>query len=142
MHTHVSLIDADGYNVFATDDVQHPPSATAQAFLAGILLHAPALTALLNPTVNAYKRLAGAQDSLAPSHVNWGLDNRTAFVRIPAERGPLPGLSCAWATPQPTPTWLSPRSWLQVVTESNAALRHPRRSRPQNHAQDLSCPPP
>jgi glutamine synthetase len=36
--------------------------------------------------VNAYKRLV--PDSLAPTHINWGLDNRTSFVRIPNEHGP------------------------------------------------------
>ena len=54
-------------------------------FSAGVLAHAPALTAFLNPTVNAYKRLV--PDSLAPTHANWGWDNRTTFIRIPAERG-------------------------------------------------------
>jgi glutamine synthetase len=41
--------------------------------------------AFLNPTVNAYRRLV--PDSLAPTHANWGWDNRTTFVRIPPERG-------------------------------------------------------
>jgi glutamine synthetase len=40
---------------------------------------------LLGPTVNAYKRIL--PDSLAPTHANWGHDNRTAFVRVPRERG-------------------------------------------------------
>jgi glutamine synthetase len=35
--------------------------------------------------VNAYKRLV--PDSLAPTHVNWALDNRTSFVRVPNEHG-------------------------------------------------------
>ncbi|MGH3050082.1 MAG: glutamine synthetase family protein, partial [Gaiellaceae bacterium] len=47
--------------------------------------HAPALMALLNPTVNAYRRIQ--PDSLAPTHANWGWDNRASFVRIPPERG-------------------------------------------------------
>jgi glutamine synthetase len=41
--------------------------------------------AFLNPTINAYRRIL--PDSLAPTHGNWGLDNRTTFVRIPPERG-------------------------------------------------------
>ena len=41
--------------------------------------------ALLNPTINAYRRIV--PDSLAPINISWGWDNRTAFVRIPAERG-------------------------------------------------------
>ena len=48
--------------------------------------HAPGLQALLGPTVNAYKRIL--PDSLAPTHANWGHDNRTSFVRVPNERGP------------------------------------------------------
>jgi glutamine synthetase len=54
-------------------------------FTAGVLAHAPALVALLNPTINAFRRLV--PDSLAPTHAIWGWDNRTAFVRIPKERG-------------------------------------------------------
>jgi glutamine synthetase len=53
--------------------------------VAGLIAHAPALMALLNPTTNAYKRLV--PDSLAPTHANWGWDNRTTFVRVPPERG-------------------------------------------------------
>jgi len=41
--------------------------------------------AFLNPTVNAYRRIQ--PDSLAPTHANWGHDNRASFIRIPPERG-------------------------------------------------------
>jgi len=77
-HIHFSA-NRDGENAFAevTDELRH--------FSAGVLAHAPALTAFLNPTVNAYKRLV--PDSLAPTHANWGWDNRTTFIRIPQERG-------------------------------------------------------
>jgi glutamine synthetase len=54
-------------------------------FVAGVIEHAPGLQALLGPTVNAYKRIL--PDSLAPTHANWGHDNRTAFCRVPNERG-------------------------------------------------------
>jgi glutamine synthetase len=54
-------------------------------FMAGVLTHGPALMAFLNPTVNAYRRIV--PDSLAPTRVNWGWDNRTSFIRVPAERG-------------------------------------------------------
>ena len=47
--------------------------------------HAQGLQAILGPTVNAYKRIL--PDSLAPTHANWGHDNRTAFCRVPNERG-------------------------------------------------------
>ncbi|MGP4004565.1 glutamine synthetase family protein [Streptomyces sp. 8N706] len=86
-HVHLSLTDADGANLFADPAAEDGVSVLGKAFLAGVLEHAPALTALLNPTVNAYKRLAAA-DSLAPTTANWGYDNRTAYVRIPPDRGP------------------------------------------------------
>ncbi len=84
LHMHVSL-ERDGTNCMddagggdgLSDDLRH--------FVAGVLEHAPALMALLNPTINAYRRIL--PDSLAPTHVNWGLNNRTTFVRIPPERG-------------------------------------------------------
>jgi glutamine synthetase len=78
-HLHVSLADADGANAFDGGE------ELRSQFVAGILAHGRALMALLGPTVNAYKRLV--PDSLAPTHVNWGHDNRTAFVRVPHEGG-------------------------------------------------------
>jgi glutamine synthetase len=53
--------------------------------IAGILQHAPALAAVCNPTVNSYKRFG--PDTLAPWLIDWGLDNRSAMVRVPPERG-------------------------------------------------------
>jgi glutamine synthetase len=60
-------------------------STTAKAAIAGILAHAPALTAICNPTINSYKRFG--PDTLAPWLIDWGLDNRSAMIRIPPERG-------------------------------------------------------
>ena len=54
--------------------------------IGGVLRHARALSALLNPTINSYKRFG--PDTLAPWLIDWGLDNRSAMVRIPPERGP------------------------------------------------------
>jgi glutamine synthetase len=53
--------------------------------MAGVLAHGTALMAFLNPTINAYRRIV--PDSLAPTRCNWGWDNRTSFIRVPAERG-------------------------------------------------------
>ena len=82
-HLHISL-ERDGENAFAAPGVEHGVSSEMGAFTAGVLAHAPALMAFLNPTVNAYRRIAPA--SLAPTHVNWGWDNRGTFIRIPPER--------------------------------------------------------
>ncbi len=83
-HFHFSL-GQDGENAFADDADADGVSGKMRHFVGGILAHARGLTAFLNPTVNAYRRLV--PDSLAPTHANWGWDNRTAFVRIPPERG-------------------------------------------------------
>ncbi len=83
-HFHFSL-DREDDNAFADHHDPDGVSAELRHFTAGILKHAHALTAFLNPTINAYRRLV--PDSLAPTHANWGWDNRTSFIRIPAERG-------------------------------------------------------
>jgi glutamine synthetase len=84
-HLHLSLRGDDGHNAFADQGGPDGLSPLAAGFIAGVIEHAAGLQALLGPTVNAYKRLL--PDSLAPTHANWGHDNRTAFCRVPKERG-------------------------------------------------------
>ncbi len=84
-HVHFSLVDALGKNMFADSSDEHGLSAVARHFAAGVLEHVLSLSAILNPTVNAYKRIF--PESLAPTHVNWGYDNRLALGRFPSERG-------------------------------------------------------
>jgi glutamine synthetase len=83
-HVHVSL-EREGRNSFADPDDPDGISPAMRSFIAGVLLHTSALMALLNPTVNAYRRIVS--DPLAPKHANWGWDNRLAMVRVPPERG-------------------------------------------------------
>jgi glutamine synthetase len=86
-HLHLSL-ERDGVNAFdgvGGTDSGDGVSDELRHFTAGLLAHAPALMAFLNPTINAYRRIQ--PDSLAPTHVNWGWDNRSTFIRIPPERG-------------------------------------------------------
>ncbi|WP_030930864.1 glutamine synthetase family protein [Streptomyces sp. NRRL S-646] len=84
-HLHLSCEDDRGRNAFDDPAGAHGLSATARHALAGVLAHAPALAALANPTINSYKRFG--PDTLAPWLIDWGLDNRSAMVRIPPERG-------------------------------------------------------
>ncbi|OIJ92681.1 glutamine synthetase family protein [Streptomyces colonosanans] len=87
-HLHLSCETADAAdsrNAFDDPAGAYGLSATARHAVAGILAHAPALAALANPTVNSYKRFG--PDTLAPWLIDWGLDNRSAMVRIPPERG-------------------------------------------------------
>ena len=83
-HVHLSL-SRDGANAFADEAGSDGLSPLASQFIAGVIEHAQGLQALLGPTINAYKRIL--PDSLAPTHANWGHDNRTAFCRVPNERG-------------------------------------------------------
>ena len=85
MHTHISLFE-NGDNVFHDGDDEFNLSDTAYQFLGGILEHAPALTAICNPTVNSYKRLVPGYE--APIYVAWSDVNRSALVRKPAARVP------------------------------------------------------
>src|SRR6266852_7143168 len=84
-HVHASLNDESGANVFGDPDAPDGISAAGRHAIGGVLRHARALSALLNPTVNSYKRFG--PDTLAPWLIDWGLDNRSAMVRIPPERG-------------------------------------------------------
>jgi len=56
-------------------------------WLAGLMHHAPAITAFMSPTVNCYKRYK--ENSFAPTNVSWGIQNRScAFrVKVDGEKG-------------------------------------------------------
>ncbi len=84
-HIHFSTWGEDGEALFDDPLGEDGLSEVGRAAIAGILAHAPALTAVLNPTINSYKRFG--PDTLAPWLIDWGLDNRSAMVRIPPERG-------------------------------------------------------
>ncbi len=80
MHTHMSLFEGDN-NAFFEAGSQYHLSKTAKHFIAGLLRHAPEITAVTNQYVNSYKRLWGGGE--APSFVCWGHNNRSALIRVP-----------------------------------------------------------
>jgi glutamine synthetase len=80
MHTHMSLFEGDT-NAFYEAGAQYQLSKTGRQFIAGLLKHAPEITAVTNQFVNSYKRLWGGDE--APSFVCWGHNNRSALVRVP-----------------------------------------------------------
>lgn len=84
-HLHFSTLDDAGLPLFDDPDGVDGLSSTGRSAIAGVLAHAPALAALSNPTINSYKRFG--PDTLAPWLIDWGLDNRSAMVRVPPERG-------------------------------------------------------
>jgi glutamine synthetase len=87
MHTHVALLEG-GRNVLFDPTADAGLSKVGRAFVAGLLEHAPAITAVTNQWVNSYKRLVPGFE--APVYVCWARRNRSALVRVPAstdERG-------------------------------------------------------
>lgn len=84
MHCHQSLFRGKE-NVFYDESDELGLSETARHYMAGILKHAKAFTALTNPLVNSYKRLVPGYE--APSYVAWSPTNRSPLVRVPASRG-------------------------------------------------------
>ncbi|MCI3029919.1 type I glutamate--ammonia ligase [Desemzia sp. C1] len=84
MHFNMSLFNKDG-NSFYDEADEMGLSKTAHEFIAGLLKHAKAYTAICNPTVNSYKRLTPGFE--APVHIAWSASNRTPLVRVPTSRG-------------------------------------------------------
>lgn len=92
-HTHVSLRDPSGQNLFAytessdgRDDAAFEDtkflSSIGEQFLAGILDGLPEVMPMFVPTINGYKRLVGGESFWAPNAVTYGYDSRAASIRI------------------------------------------------------------
>ena len=84
MHTHQSFFDTDGHNLFFDPDDEFHLSDLAYKFIAGQMTHARALSAVVAPTVNSYKRLTPGYE--APVYICWANQNRSALLRVPAKR--------------------------------------------------------
>jgi glutamine synthetase len=84
MHANLSVFDNMGNNIFYDPNSSTGLSQTAYYFIAGLLKHAKAYTAITNPTVNSYKRLVPGYE--APCYVSYSDNNRSAMIRIPASR--------------------------------------------------------
>ena len=84
MHCNVSLFK-DGQNAFFDENAEYKLSETAKYAIGGMLKHIKSITAILNPTVNSYKRLVPGYE--APVYLAWSLANRSALLRVPAKRG-------------------------------------------------------
>jgi glutamine synthetase len=89
LHLHLSLWDDTGPRFPARDGAAGHLglSATALRFVGGLLDHAPALCAVLGPTVNSYKR-TGARTTRSgatwsPRQATYGGNDRTHLIRVP-----------------------------------------------------------
>ena len=79
LHTHFSVLDKDGRNIF--DDGTDKGTPEMLQAVGGLLQAMPASTLIFAPHFNSYRRMA--PNSHAPTSVVWGYENRTAAVRIP-----------------------------------------------------------
>jgi len=85
-HVHQSLVELEtGRNIFNDPDSETGLSEEAIHYVGGILNHAKALSMVVAPLVNSYKRLVPHYE--APVYISWGLANRSALVRVPLYPG-------------------------------------------------------
>ena len=84
MHINISML-RNGINVFSDENDPNGLSREALYFIGGLMEHIPGMTAILNPVVNSYKRLATGYE--APRYNAWSATNRSMLVRVPALRG-------------------------------------------------------
>jgi glutamine synthetase len=99
MHVHLSLFTGDE-NAFHDPDDDYNLSPVAKRFMAGLLHHAPEITAITNQTVNSYKRLVPGFE--APVHVSWARNNRSGLIRVPIpKRGSSTATRLEYRSPDP-----------------------------------------
>lgn len=84
-HVNLSFDDGAGHNALNDETAEDGLSGLARSCMAGMLHHHVGMTALIAPTVNAYKRLRPG--SLCGYWANWGYDHRGVTVRVPPARG-------------------------------------------------------
>ena len=80
MHVHQSLFKGDE-NAFYDPNDKYNLSDLAKYYIAGLMRHAPEITAVCNQWVNSYKRLVPGYE--APVYVSWARRNRSAMIRVP-----------------------------------------------------------
>jgi glutamine synthetase len=83
MHVHQSLFKGDKNAFFDAND-SYNLSQIAKNYIAGLLKHAPEITAVCNQWVNSYKRLVPGYE--APVYLSWARRNRSDLVRVPEYR--------------------------------------------------------
>ena len=105
MHLHQSVLDNQGRNIFSLEDGSEAPCF--RHFIAGLQTYGPDLMLVYAPFVNSFRRyVSGSQ---APVNLQWGYDNRTTGLRVPASVSA--GLKTAWPAPMPILIWSSPPRW-------------------------------
>lgn len=102
MHVHQSLWNLEtGDTAMYDGNNEYNLSPTALQFIAGQLVHAKAITPIIAPLVNSYKRLVPGYE--APVYLSWGRTNRSALIRIPrVSSGRYRSTRCELRCPDPS----------------------------------------
>lgn len=102
MHVHQSMWDISAGDTAMYDpENEYGLSKTALHFIAGQLAHAKAITPIIAPLVNSYKRLVPGYE--APVYISWGRTNRSALIRIPRiSHGRYRSTRCELRCPDPS----------------------------------------
>ncbi|MEL7468931.1 MAG: glutamine synthetase family protein [Pseudomonadota bacterium] len=82
LHLHLSVLDADGCNIFDDGD---GPSAKMRHAIAGCLAHMADAMLIFAPHLNSYRRFIPG--FLAPVEALWAIDHRGTAVRVPEASG-------------------------------------------------------
>lgn len=99
MHIHQSMVDAElGRNVFSNDD--GVDTKLFRNYVGGLQKYLPSALPMFAPNINSYRRF-GHKETDSPINVEWGVDNRTAGLRVPVSKpenrrveNRLPGADC------------------------------------------------
>jgi len=99
MHTHLSLWK-DDENAFIGDG-PYGLSPVATSFIAGLVHHAPEITAVTNQWVNSYKRLVPGAE--APVAASWARFDAASLVRVPSVKpGRIESTRVEYRAPDPS----------------------------------------
>jgi glutamine synthetase len=80
LHLHVSVNDAAGRNIFASDDPAGAPAL--RHAIGGMMALLAESMAIFAPNANSYRRFRA--NTYAPIAAAWGVNNRTVPLRVPA----------------------------------------------------------
>ena len=80
LHLHVSLADAQGNNLMASDAPQGTP--LLRHAIGGMMATLDDALAIFCPNANSYRRFQA--NSYAPQAKSWGVNNRTVSFRVPS----------------------------------------------------------
>jgi glutamine synthetase len=108
MHIHQSVVDLKtGKPLFGGPGGK--PSKLLLNHIAGLQRYMAAALPFFAPNVNSYRRLVPGSD--APTNTHWGIDNRTAPLRVPASDAANLRVENRVPEPTPIPIWRLPPRW-------------------------------